>query len=69
MIDKCKNVIQSYKSYFVLITKMDLLPEDVILYKKIDDMPQLAISSINGKNIKKSIQIISEIIQSISDIS
>ena len=53
----------------LLITKMDLLPEDVILYKKIDDMPQLAISSINGKNIKKSIQIISEIIQSISDIS
>ena len=51
----------------LLITKIDLLPEDLFLNKKINDMPQLAISSVSGYNINKSVQNIAEIIQSLSD--
>jgi GTP-binding protein len=53
----------------LLITKIDLLLENSFSNKKIDDIPQLAISSVTGYNINKSIQIISEIIQSVSDLS
>jgi len=53
----------------LLITKIDLLPENSFSNKKIDNIPQLSISSVTGHNINKSIQIISEIILSGPDLS
>ena len=48
----------------LLLTKVDLFPEDLPEFKIItDDIPQIPISSISGTNINQAIQSIAEIIQ------
>ena len=53
----------------LLLTKVDLFPEDLPEFKIItDDIPQISISSVSGTNINQAIQSIAEIIQlNISD--
>ena len=72
-MDTLKNELQQHnpelleRPSLVLLTKVDLLPEDSLLFNKImNDVPQIVISSISGYNINQSIQGIAEIIKSLS---
>ena len=56
-----------HRPSLLLLTKVDLFPDDLPEFKIItDDMPQIPISSISGKNINQAIKGIAQIIQSLS---
>ena len=51
----------------LLLTKVDLFPENKPEFRKItDDITQISVSSISGQNINQAIQSIAEIIQSLT---
>jgi len=72
-LDTLKNELQQHnpellkRPSLLLLTKVDLFPEDLPEFKiTTDDMPQIPVSSISGQNINQAIQGIAEIIQSLS---
>ena len=72
-LDTLKNELQQHnpellkRPSLLLLTKVDLFPEDLPEFKiTSDDMLQIPVSSISGKNINQAIQGIAEIIQSLS---
>ena len=72
-LDTLKNELQQHnpellkRPSLLLLTKVDLFPEDLPEFKiTTDDMPRIPVSSISGQNINQAIQGIAEIIQSLS---
>ncbi len=72
-LDTLKNELQQHnpellkRPSLLLLTKVDLFPEDLPEFKiTTDDMPRIPVSSITGQNINQAIQGIAEIIQSLS---
>ena len=72
-LDTLKNELQQHnpellkRPSLLLLTKVDLFPEDLPEFKlTTDEMPRIPVSSISGQNINQAIQGIAEIIQSLS---
>ena len=72
-LDTLKNELQQHnpellkRPSLLLLTKVDLFPEDLPEFKiTTDDMPRIPVSSISGQNINQAIQGIAETIQALS---